>query len=126
MRVKSGGEIVVVTLTSLEGRTRDEVALQIGREWRIGQKGQPGDPARNTGIVVLVVPKETSPDGSGHLKIETGLGKLDTVIFTSKRAGGDRVTRTWVAPALGYLPVKAERIRKNKLEFTMLIESVDR
>ncbi len=62
----------------------------------------------------------------GEAQIETGLGKLDTVIFTSKRAGGDRVTRMWVAPALGYLPVKAERIRKNKLEFTMLIESVDR
>ncbi len=62
----------------------------------------------------------------GEAQIETGLGKLDTVIFTSKRTGGDRVTRMWVAPALGYLPVKAERIRKNKLEFTMLIESVDR
>src|SRR5690606_40078525 len=46
---KSGGEIVVVTLRSLEGRTRDEVALQIGREWGIGRRGEPGDPARNTG-----------------------------------------------------------------------------
>ena len=62
----------------------------------------------------------------GNEQIETGLGRLDTVVFTSKRAGGDRVTRTWVAPALGYLPVKAERIRKNKVEFTMVIESVDR
>src|SRR5690606_30217745 len=74
VRAKSGGEIVVVTLPSLEGRTRDEVALQIGREWRIGRRGEPGDPARNTGVVVLVVPRETSPDGRGHLKIETGLG----------------------------------------------------
>lgn len=85
VRTKSGGEIVVVTLPSLEGRTRDEVALQIGREWRIGQKGQPGDPARNTGIVVLVVPKETSPDGSGHLKIETGLGT--STFITASEAG---------------------------------------
>ena len=61
----------------------------------------------------------------GNAQIETALGTLDTIIYTSKRAGGDRLTRTWVAPALGYLPVKAERIRGNKVEFTLLIESVD-
>ncbi|MEX0912471.1 MAG: TPM domain-containing protein, partial [Gemmatimonadota bacterium] len=54
VRAKSGGEIVVVTLPSLEGRTRDEVALQIGREWAIGRVGEPGDAARNTGAVILV------------------------------------------------------------------------
>lgn len=62
----------------------------------------------------------------GTRQIDTALGKLDTLVYTSKRAGSDRLTRTWVAPALGYLPVKAERIRKNKVEFTLLIESVDR
>ena len=36
--------------------------------------GGPGDRARNTGVIVLVVPKETSPDGQGHVFIETGLG----------------------------------------------------
>ena len=54
VRQKSGGEIVVVTLPSLEGRSRDEVALQIGREWAIGRKGGPTDRNRNTGVVVLV------------------------------------------------------------------------
>ena len=61
----------------------------------------------------------------GSASLETALGTLDTIIYTSKRAGGDRLTRTWVAPALGYLPVKAERIRNNKVEFTLLIESVE-
>ena len=45
------------------------------------------------------------------------------MVYTSKRAGSDRVTRTWVAPALGYLPVKAERVTDDKVEFTMQIES---
>jgi hypothetical protein len=62
----------------------------------------------------------------GNARIETELGELDTVIYTSRRAGSDRVTRTWVAPALGYLPVKAERIRGKKTEFVLLIQSVDR
>ena len=85
VRAKSGGEIVVVTLPSLMGRTRDELALQIGREWGVGQRGEPGDPARNTGVVVLVVPKETSPDGRGHAKIETGLGA--STFITAAEAG---------------------------------------
>jgi hypothetical protein len=62
----------------------------------------------------------------GTARIETALGELDTVIYTTRRAGTERTTRTWVAPALGYLPVKAERIRGKKVEFTLFIQSVDR
>jgi hypothetical protein len=69
--------------------------------------------------------KEYELKREGTAEIDTALGRLETVIYTSKRAGGDRLTRTWVAPALGYLPVKAERIRGNKVEFSILIESVD-
>ena len=62
----------------------------------------------------------------GTARIETALGELDTVIYTTRRAGTDRTTRTWVSPALGYLPVKAERMRGKKTEFTLFIQSVDR
>src|SRR5690606_31779555 len=85
---------VVVTLPSLEGRTRDEVALEIGRQWGVGRRGDPGDPARNTGIVVLVVPKETAPDGRGQLKIETGTGT--TRFITAAEAG--RVADAYMIP----------------------------
>lgn len=61
----------------------------------------------------------------GEKQIDTALGRFDTLVYTSQRSGSQRLTRTWVAPALGYLPVKAERTRKGKLEFTLLIESVD-
>ena len=47
-------------------------------------------------------------------------------MYVSKRANSDRLTRTWVAPALGYLPVKAQSIRGKKVEVTLLIQSVDR
>jgi hypothetical protein len=62
----------------------------------------------------------------GNALIDMALGELDTLIYTSKRAGADRLTRTWVAPALGYLPVRAERVPGKKTEFVLLIESVDR
>jgi Protein of unknown function (DUF3108) len=62
----------------------------------------------------------------GNARIDTALGELDTVVYTSRRANSDRLTRTWVAPALGYLPVKAERIRGRKTEFTLLLQAVDK
>ncbi len=63
----------------------------------------------------------------GNARIETALGELDTVIYTSKRVGtSDRLTRTWVAPALGYLPVKAESIRGKKVEVRLLIQTVEK
>jgi hypothetical protein len=70
--------------------------------------------------------KEYELQMDGNARIETALGELDTVIYSSKRANSDRLTRTWVAPALGYLPVKAQSIRGKKAEVTLLIQSVDR
>ncbi|HKJ92648.1 MAG TPA: TPM domain-containing protein, partial [Longimicrobiales bacterium] len=95
VRAKSGGEIVVVTMPSLDGHSADDVALEIGRQWKIGQKGQPGDPNRNTGAVVLVVPKESSPDGRGHLKIE--LGTNTNTFITAADAG--RIRDDFMVPA---------------------------
>jgi uncharacterized protein len=74
VRAKSGGEIVVVTLPDLGGRPIEEVGLRIGREWKVGQNSKPGDAARNTGVIIIIVPKETSADGAGHVRIETGNG----------------------------------------------------
>ena len=71
VKAKSGGEIVVVTLPDLNGRPIEDVSLAIGRDWKVGKKANPGDPARNTGVIILVVPKETNSDGTGKLRIET-------------------------------------------------------
>lgn len=74
VRQKSRGEIAIVTLPNLQGRDVSEIALQIGRQWKVGKLGDPGDPTRNAGAVILLVPKETSDDGRGHCRIETGRG----------------------------------------------------
>ena len=63
----------------------------------------------------------------GNARIETELGGLDTVIYTSNRTGDtENLTRTWVAPALGYLPVRAERIKNKKVLITLLIQTIER
>jgi hypothetical protein len=62
----------------------------------------------------------------GNARIETALGELDTIVYTSKRHNSENFTRTWVAPALGYLPVKAQRVDGKKVLITLLIQTVDR
>ena len=74
LRQKSGGELAVATMPDLRGRDVADVALRIGREWGVGSNARVGDPARNAGVVILVVPKETSSDGRGHVRVEVGRG----------------------------------------------------
>jgi uncharacterized protein len=86
VRAKSGGEMAIVTMRDLEGRPVEDVALRIGREWGVGANAQVGDARRNAGVVVLVVPKETSSDGRGHISIQTGRG---TEGFITDATAGD-------------------------------------
>lgn len=88
VRTKSGGEIAVVTLADIGDRAVGDVALQIGRQWKVGAAAEVGDRKRNTGLVILVVPKETSSDGRGHISLMTGNGVEGFI--TDSRAGDIR------------------------------------
>lgn len=67
--------------------------------------------------------KEYTYKKAGEATLDTRLGKLDTVIYESTRPGSSRVSRVWHAPSLGFLPVRAEQIRKGKTETIMTIET---
>lgn len=68
------GDMVVVTLPDLGGRPVEETALRLGRGWKVGAQAQIGDQARNAGIIILIVPKESASDGRGRCRIEVGQG----------------------------------------------------
>ena len=74
VRTRSPAEMTIVTLPDLKGRPVSEVSLAIGRQWKVGNVGQPGDPNRNAGIVILIVPKETNSSGKGECRVEVGNG----------------------------------------------------
>jgi uncharacterized protein len=74
VRTKSRGEFTIVTLSDIGDYAAADVALKIGREWKVGKIGNPGDPTRNAGAVILVVPKETNSSGRGACYIATGNG----------------------------------------------------
>jgi uncharacterized protein len=74
VRAKTKGEIAVVTLADIGDRPASEVAVQIGRQWGVGAQGAAGDPAKNAGVVLLLVPLQDGRAGTGQLFIATGRG----------------------------------------------------
>src|SRR6184192_1560860 len=74
VRDKTRGELAVVTLPDIGDRPAADVALEIGRRWGVGAKGEAGDPAKNLGVVVLLVPLKNHRPGTGQIFIGTGRG----------------------------------------------------
>lgn len=74
VHAKSGGEMAVVTLPDIGLRAPVDVALEIGRAWGVGANTAIGQRTRNAGVIILVVPKETSSSGRGECFITTGQG----------------------------------------------------
>ena len=74
VRAKTRGEIAVVTLPDIGDRQASDVALQIGRQWGVGATGAAGDPKKNLGVVVLLVPMKNHRPGTGQIFIATGRG----------------------------------------------------
>ena len=70
--------------------------------------------------------KEFIYTDEGKARIRTALGELDTEVLSSKRPGGNRITRLWFAPSLGFVPVQAQRTRDGKIEWTMTVKSLQR
>jgi uncharacterized protein len=67
----SSSQIVIITVKSLNGLTKEEFADRIGEKWGVGQKG------KNNGVVVLVKPMYGND--RGQIRISVGYG-LEGVI----------------------------------------------
>jgi uncharacterized protein len=85
LQAETGADVAWVILPTLGGRPIEEAALYIGRTWRIGTPGQPGDPLRNRGLVILYVPDKTKTAGS-NFRIEVGNGLEGTITDTRSRS----------------------------------------
>jgi uncharacterized protein len=59
---KTSGQLVVVTLKSLQGTSIEDYGYQLGRHWQIGQKD------KNTGALLIVAPNERK------VRVEVGYG----------------------------------------------------
>jgi uncharacterized protein len=64
---KTGNQIVVLTVPTLEGESIEEYAVAVFKEWKLGQKG------KDNGILVIVAPKDR------RMRIEVGYGLEGTL-----------------------------------------------
>jgi uncharacterized protein len=67
LEAKSGIQLVVATVTSLEGQEIEPYANQLFRSWQLGEK------AKNNGVLLLVAPNER------RVRIEVGYGLEGTL-----------------------------------------------
>jgi hypothetical protein len=110
-----------VDLTLKDG-TQDVMSIQV--EVMLDLKK--GDLPKTFMIIDKDELKEFTYTQEGTASIRTDLGQLDTIVVASQRAGNNRILRMWFAPALGFVPVQAERSRDGKLELAMRIKSLKR
>jgi hypothetical protein len=69
--------------------------------------------------------KEYAYTRGDSASVQTKLGSVDAVLFESTRAGSSRVSRVWHAPSFGYVPVRAEQVRKGKVETVMTLIALE-
>jgi hypothetical protein len=58
--------------------------------------------------------------------LDTPLGKLQTILYTSHKAGSNKTTYLWLAPALDYMPARAEQHVKGSTQVSLEISAFAR
>jgi uncharacterized protein len=72
LKARTGDQMVVVTLSSLQGQDIDTYGYQLGRKWGIGSKG------KDNGVLFIIAPKEHK----ARFDVGSGLEGTLTDIFT--------------------------------------------
>ncbi len=134
--------------------TGNEVIAQF--DWKIGQvtgmakgklldlKLQPGtqDPLSVQIAIMLKLRARDAPEAFWMLNtdeidrykyvrhektmLDTPLGKLQTILYTSHKAGSDKTMYLWLAPALDYMPARAEQHVKGSTQVSLEISAFKR
>ncbi len=68
------GDIGVALLPTIGDYSPSQVGTAIYRAWKIGTVAAIGSAHRNVGVLILIVPKELSPNHKGECWIQTGIG----------------------------------------------------
>ncbi|MEO1036435.1 MAG: DUF3108 domain-containing protein [Pseudomonadota bacterium] len=61
--------------------------------------------------------------GLGTETIKVDAGSYETVVIERRRGNSSRTTRIWAAPALGYQPVRIQRLKDGKVQGTANLKS---
>lgn len=120
---KSGGEIAVAVLPDIGLRAPVDIALAIGRAWGVGANTAIGQRTRNAGVVILVVPKESSSTGRGSCFITTGQGTegfiTDAQAASMCRAAIPYFQQREYGPGVEYLTAQVAESFAREFGFTL-------
>jgi hypothetical protein len=85
-----------------------------------------GKPPENLSMIDKNSVRDYHYQREGDATIDTPLGSIATIIYSSQHPGSPRITRFWCAPSLSYVPMRVEQKRIDKVEWTMEIETLER
>lgn len=102
--------------------TQDDLSVQIALIDELLQGHTPKEFLLLNGNAV----REYHYSRESEATLSTPLGDIATLVYRSERQYSPRVTRFWCAPSLGYIPVRVEQKRKDEVEWTMQIQSLER
>jgi len=85
-----------------------------------------GKAPQNLSMIDKNTVREYRYQREGEQTIDTPFGQTATVIYSSQHPGSPRITRFWCAPSMGYLPMRVEQKRIDKVEWTMEIRTLKR
>ena len=69
--------------------------------------------------------REYDYEREGEEKLDTAIGRIDTIVYASHHPGSPRTTRFWCAASLGYIPLQVQQRRDSAVEWTMRIRSLE-
>lgn len=99
--------------------TQDRMSIQLAASLALQAGREPGE--------LLMLEKNEVQEYSilrdGDMKVRTAAGEYDAIVLKSQRKGSNRNTRYWYAAKLGYIPVRAERSTKGKVDIVMELKS---
>ena len=58
--------------------------------------------------------------------LDTPVGKLRTILYTSHEPGSSKTTYLWLAPSLDYMPARAEQHVKGSTQVSLEIRAFER
>ena len=150
----AAGEVQPLTFEARGGPGKNDVTAQF--DWKSGQatgtakgkllalKLEPGtqDPLSVQIALMLALQAQQPPQSFWMLNtdeidrfeyvrhqesaLETPLGKLRTILYTSHQPGSNRTTYLWLAPVLDYMPVRAEQHVKGSTQLALEIRALKR
>jgi hypothetical protein len=106
---------------ALQGRALDRGSLQVALMRDLAATGAP----RTYRLADEDSVADYEYTDNGTATMQTGSGPVATRIMTQQRAGSSRATWLWVAPELGFLPVRIEQRRDGEVQTAFELIAVD-